>query len=59
MGNIKALGPVVQKLWPIIKFFTIIWALSREKLSSGFLTKQVSNQSPQLKKPARKLKFQL
>ena len=32
---------------------------SRENLSSGFLTKRVSNQSPQLKRLARKFKFHL
>ena len=36
-----------------------IWASSRENLSSGFLTKQVSNQSPQLQRPARKFKVHL
>ena len=35
------------------------WALSRENLSSGCPTKQVSNQSPQLQRLARKLKFHL
>ena len=34
-----------------------IWASSRENLSSGFPTKRVSNQSPQLQRLARKLKF--
>ena len=37
----------------------IIWAVSRENLSSGFQTKRVSNQSPQLQRLARKLKFHL
>ena len=36
---------------------SFIWATSRENLSSGFLTKQVSNQSPQLQRLARELKF--
>ena len=36
-----------------------IWASSRENLSSGFPTKRVSNQSPQLLRLARKLKFHL
>ena len=36
-----------------------IWASSRENLSSGFPTKRVSNQSPQLQRLARKLKFYL
>ena len=35
----------------------IIWASSRGNLSSGLLTKRVSNQSPQLQRLARKLKF--
>ena len=33
------------------------WASSREKLSSGFPSKRVSNRSPQLQRLARKLKF--
>ena len=37
----------------------MIWVTSRENLSSGFLTKRVSNQSPQLQRLARKLKFHL
>ena len=36
-----------------------IWASSRQNLSSGFPTKRVSNQSPQLQSLARKLKFHL
>ena len=35
------------------------WASPRENLSSGCLTKRVSNQSPQLQRLARKLKFHL
>ena len=35
------------------------WTSSQENLSSGFLTKRVSNQSPQLQGLARKLKFHL
>ena len=44
-----------------IQFYeeTIIWASSQENPSSGFLTKRVSNQSPQLQRLARKLKFHL
>ena len=38
---------------------SIIWALSGENLSSGCPTKRVSNQSPQLQRLARKLKFHL
>ena len=37
----------------------INWASSRENLSSGCPTKRVSNQSPQLRRLARKLKFHL
>ena len=36
-----------------------LWALSRENLSSGFPTKQASNQSPQLQRLASELKFRL
>ena len=36
-----------------------IWASPQEDLSSGFPTKRVSNQSPQLQRLARKLKFHL
>ena len=36
-----------------------IWASSRENLSSVFPTKLDSNQSPQLHRLARKLKFHL
>ena len=35
------------------------WASSREKQSSGFPTKPDSNQSPQLQRLSRKLKFHL
>ena len=34
-----------------------IWASTRQELSSGFPTKRDSNQSPQLQRLARKLKF--
>ena len=37
----------------------ITWASQRANLSLGFLTKQVSNQSPQLHRLARNLKFHL
>ena len=36
-----------------------IWASTRQNLSCGFLTKRDSNQSPQLQRFARKLKFRL
>ena len=36
-----------------------IWASTRQNPSSGFPTKQVSNQSPQLQRLARKSKFHL
>ena len=35
----------------------IIWAVSRQDLSSGFLTKRDSNQSTQLQRLARQMKF--
>ena len=35
----------------------IIWAWTKQNLSSRFLTKQVSNRSPQLQRLARKLNF--
>ena len=37
----------------------IIWASTQQNLSSGFPTKRGSNQSPQLQRLARKLKFRL
>ena len=37
--------------------FVYIWASSRENLSSGCPTKRVSNQSAELQRLARKLKF--
>ena len=37
----------------------IIWASMRQNLFSGFLTKPVSNQYPQLQRLARKLKIRL
>ena len=43
-------------IWKMVHVI-IIWASSRENLSSGFPTKQVSNQSPQLQRLARQLKF--
>ena len=42
--------------WKMVNF---IWALTRENLSFGFPTKRVSNQSPQVQRLARKLKFHL
>ena len=38
---------------------THIRASSRENLSSGCLAMRISNQSPQLQRPARKMKFHL
>ena len=35
----------------------LIWASSRENLTSGFPIKPDSNRSPQLQRQARKLKF--
>ena len=37
----------------------IIWASSRQNLSSGVPTKRDSNQSPKLHRLARELKFHL
>ena len=37
----------------------VMWASSLQNLSSGFLTKRDSNQSPQLQRLARKLNFHL
>ena len=37
----------------------INWAVTRQNLSSGFLKKRDSSQSPQLQRLARKLKFHL
>ena len=45
------------KMDPRVAYY--IWAATRENLSSGFPTKRVSNQSPQLQRLARKLKFHL
>ena len=39
--------------------FMTSWASSQENLSSGRPTKRVSNQSPQLQRLARKLKFHM
>ena len=39
----------------IFRSFKSIWAWTQQNLSSGFLTKQDSNQSPQLQRLARKL----
>ena len=41
----------------LIWYWFLIWASSRENLSSGFPSKRVSNRSPQLHRLARKLKF--
>ena len=39
--------------------FYLNWVSSLENLSSGFPTKRVSNQSPQLQRLARKVKFHM
>ena len=39
--------------------FYLTWVSSLENLSSGFPTKRVSNQSPQLQRLARKVKFHM
>ena len=38
--------------YPEVSYSTVIWASSRENLFSGFPTKRVSNQSPQLQRLA-------
>ena len=52
---------VCGKTWLIITFRCVycIWAMSRQNLSSGFVTRQDSNQPVQLQRLARGLKFQL
>ena len=44
-----------------IQYFELdfIWASIRQNLSSGFLTKQDENQSPQLQRLARKIKIDI
>ena len=44
---------------PVYITVKCIWAVLRQNLSSGFLTKRVSNQSPQLQRLARRLKYHL
>ena len=58
--------PMLHYAWSLLRnevyaesILFIIWATSRENLSSGFPPKRVSNQSPQLQRLARKLKFHL
>ena len=51
------LGRLMDVEWYIID--NVKWASSRENLSSGFPTKRLLKQSPQLQILARKLKFQL
>ena len=45
------------KLYLLLDTGSNNWAATRENLSSGFTTKQDSNQSPQLQRLSRKLKF--
>ena len=52
-------GPPIQIAVAKGRCVTGKWASSRENLSSGFPTKRVSNQSPQLQRLARKMKFRL
>ena len=52
----RSLGHLIVS-WKTIIIIEINWASSRENLSSGCPTKPVSNQSPQLQRLARKLKF--
>ena len=53
--NVASKVAFINILVTVIIF--IIWASTRQNLSSVFLTKRDSNQSPQLQKLARKLKF--
>ena len=48
-----------SKLALFCRWISYKWAVTRENLSSGFPTKWGSNQSPQLQRLARKLKFHL
>ena len=49
---------VLQRLSKYVRVHSK-WASPRENLSSGFPPKRVSNQSPQLQRLAKKLKFHL
>ena len=49
----------IYYLQALLPYTCIIWASLRENLSSGFPTKRVSKQSPQLQRLARKLNFHL
>ena len=42
-----------------VEIYNNNWAATQQNLSSGFLKKRDSNQSPQLQKLARNLKFRL
>ena len=48
---------LISTFWHIILFY--IWASTQQNLNLGFPTKPVSNQSPQLQRLARNLKFHL
>ena len=48
-----------QAVQRYVSVLNIKWASMRQNLSSGFLKRHGSNQSPQLHRPARNLKFQL
>ena len=54
-----SLGKYKLLLFPHPCLYVFIWASTRQNLFSGFPTKRVSNQSPQLQRLARKLKFHL
>ena len=59
-GRSSILSGLVCSLWtPVAATAEDIRASTRENLSSGFPTKRDSNQSPQLQRLARKLKFHL
>ena len=49
-SNVRLNNIVAQMIYSI-------WATSQQNLSSGFPTKRDSNQSPQLQRLAKKLKF--
>ena len=51
------LGTLKVPNLPTLFLSVFKWASSRENLSSGLRTKQVKNQSPQLQRLGRNLKF--
>ena len=57
MDQDQAKHYVVPDLYICYLWDVIMWALMQQNLSSGFLTKRDSNESPQLQRLARILKF--